>query len=171
MLVRSGGITFECSFSAPSIPKMAVKKKALPFPETLSTQILPPIISTRRLLIDNPSPVPPYFLVVDVSAWLNDLNNLDVCSSERPIPVSRTANLISTLVSPRVTSSVETTISPFSVNFTALLQRLIRTCPRRRGSPTRDKGMFFGVLIRNSNCFSAAFNPTTVDTLSSTSSN
>ena len=35
----------------------------------LSTQISPPINSTRRLHMVSPSPVPPYFLVVELSAW------------------------------------------------------------------------------------------------------
>ena len=44
------------------------KKEVLPTPGSLSAQMLPPIISTSRLLIDNPRPVPPNLRVVDVSA-------------------------------------------------------------------------------------------------------
>ena len=43
---------------------------SLPFPGSLSTQISPPIMLTNRLEMVSPRPVPPYFLVVDVSAWL-----------------------------------------------------------------------------------------------------
>jgi len=46
----------------------AVKLKVLPMPGLLSTLICPPIISTNRLLIARPRPVPPNFRVVDVSA-------------------------------------------------------------------------------------------------------
>jgi hypothetical protein len=69
-----------------------VKKNSLPLPGSLSTQISPPIISTRRLDMVNPSPVPPYFLVVELSAWLKAWKSFPFCSSVSPIPVSRTEN-------------------------------------------------------------------------------
>ncbi len=52
--------------------------------------------SARRLLMARPSPVPPYLRVVDESAWENDWNRRPIASCERPMPVSRTANVSST---------------------------------------------------------------------------
>jgi hypothetical protein len=45
-----------------------VKWKRVPESGPLSTQIFPPIISTKRVEIVSPKPVPPYFRVVEVSA-------------------------------------------------------------------------------------------------------
>jgi hypothetical protein len=45
--------------------------KCVPTPTWLFNPTLPPIISTNRLLIASPRPVPPYFRVVDRSAWEN----------------------------------------------------------------------------------------------------
>ena len=42
--------------------------------------------------MERPSPVPPYFRVVEVSAWLNAWNKRAVCSGVIPIPLSRTEN-------------------------------------------------------------------------------
>ena len=44
----------------------------LPWPSSLSTQIRPAIIPTNRAEMLKPSPVPPYFRVVDPSAWTNN---------------------------------------------------------------------------------------------------
>ena len=41
-----------------------------PSPGWLSTVILPPIMWQNCRLIANPNPVPPYFRVVEVSAWV-----------------------------------------------------------------------------------------------------
>ena len=65
----------------------------LPTPASLSAQMLPPIISTSRLLIESPRPVPPNLRVVDVSAWVNAWNSRAACSGVMPMPVSRTENL------------------------------------------------------------------------------
>ena len=46
-----------------------------PSPSTLSTHMVPPISSARRLLTASPSPVPPYLRVVDESTWLNSSNS------------------------------------------------------------------------------------------------
>ncbi len=52
-----------------------VKKNVLPLPGSLSTHILPPIISTSCLQIARPSPVPPYLREICESAWVNARNN------------------------------------------------------------------------------------------------
>ena len=105
-----------------------VNAKVLPTPGSLSSQICPPINSTRRRLIVRPRPVPPCFRVVDMSACENGWNNLADCSRVMPIPVSRTENFNCTLAPVRSSSSILRRISPRSVNFTALLTRLVRIC-------------------------------------------
>ena len=70
--------------------KGRVKWKVEPFCGTLSTHILPPINSTSRLLMARPRPVPPYWRVVEASAWLKDLNRRASRSTGMPMPVSRT---------------------------------------------------------------------------------
>ena len=58
---------FFCSDPDPT-PNHVVKMKVLPLPYSLSTQMVPSIISTSFLEMERPSPVPPYFRVVEVSA-------------------------------------------------------------------------------------------------------
>ncbi len=67
-----------------------VNWNADPVPTSLSTQMPPPMSSVNRLLIARPKPVPPYFLVVDASTWLNDWNSRPKASAGIPQPVSRT---------------------------------------------------------------------------------
>ena len=67
-----------------------VNWNADPVPTSLSTQMRPPMSSVNRLLIARPRPVPPYFLVVDASTWLNDWNSRSKRSAGIPQPVSRT---------------------------------------------------------------------------------
>ena len=43
------------------MPSRVVKRKMLPLPGSLSTQIRPPMRSTRRRLMVSPKPVPPYW--------------------------------------------------------------------------------------------------------------
>ncbi len=118
-----------------------VKRKVLPCPgPALSTHIVPPISSARRLLIARPRPVPPYLRVVLLSAWLKLWNSLAMPASLRPMPVSRTAN--SSSGSPLSTLLVWTvsTTSPVSVNLTALLNRLSRIWRSRVTSPLTAAG-------------------------------
>src|ERR1700733_8777331 len=66
-------------------------KNVEPPPRADSTQSLPPCISTMRLAIDRPSPVPPLALVCVFSDCLNSSNILAWSASAMPGPVSRTA--------------------------------------------------------------------------------
>ena len=61
-----------------------------PLPDSLSTQIWPPIISTKRIEMESPSPVPPYRRVVDVSAWVNGSKMIFCFLGRMPMPVSVT---------------------------------------------------------------------------------
>jgi len=75
----------------------AVNQKVLPLPSSLSIPISPPMSSTSCLDIVVPSPVPPYFRVVEPSAW-EKLSKIVPCFSLAiPIPVSFTENLSKTL--------------------------------------------------------------------------
>ena len=51
-----------------------------PLPGALSTVTSPPIIWQNRRVIASPSPVPPYFRVVDASACVNGWNSRSTCS-------------------------------------------------------------------------------------------
>ena len=67
-----------------STPSRAVNEKVVPLPGVLSTVRSPPISRTSRRLITRPRPVPPYFLVVELSACVNDWNSLSCCSGRDP---------------------------------------------------------------------------------------
>ena len=84
-----------------------------------------------------------------------------------PMPLSHTENFTLTRSATRSSSATLTTISPCSVNLTALLTRLIRIWPRRSGSPISVGGRSCCDEIRNSRFFSCAFWPTIDDRLSS----
>src|SRR5277367_4857451 len=67
-----------------------VKKKVVPEPGVLSSQIRPPIISTNRFEMVSPSPVPPYLRVVVPSACEKASNMCCCFEAGTPMPVSRT---------------------------------------------------------------------------------
>ena len=67
-------------------------RKVEPFFCSLSTEIVPPIRSTRRFEIARPRPVPPKRRVVDASTWLNEVKSRSIRSGGIPMPVSRTAS-------------------------------------------------------------------------------
>src|SRR5688500_3125886 len=58
-----------------------------PSPWTLVTVRSPPIRRQKWRLIASPSPVPPYRLRVDASAWENASNSFPSCSVVIPMPV------------------------------------------------------------------------------------
>jgi len=69
------------SFSSVMLPdrsgrrsNRAVNAKVLPRPGSLCTVICPPMRATSREAIVRPSPVPPYFRVVEVSSCSNARN-------------------------------------------------------------------------------------------------
>ena len=167
---RSGVASNRRSACASASPRATVNMKALPLPASLSTRIVPPIISTSCLEMASPSPVPPNSRVVDVSAWEKDSNSRLCCSGVMPMPLSRTENSRVALSPACSTSPTETITSPDSVNFTALLVRLISTWPNRRGSPSSWEGTSAARENSSSRPFSRAFPELTVARFSSTSS-
>lgn len=68
-----------------------------PSPTQLVTPIDPPMSSTSCFEIARPSPVPPYFRVVEASAWLNFSKMEASFSGGIPMPLSLTDIFISVL--------------------------------------------------------------------------
>ena len=132
---RSRAFDAEASSTLVVLPKRAVNQNVEPMPGTLSTPIAPPIISASCFAIARPSPVPPYFRVVEPSACVKAVKILARVSSSIPIPVSRTSNLRRRVDSVSSSTLTRTTTSPRSVNLTALPIRLSRIWRKRPGSP------------------------------------
>src|SRR5262249_23479178 len=99
-----------------------VNEKVDPRPGFDSTQIRPPCISTIRLAIDRPRPVPPLVLVDELSACWNSTKILAWSAAAMPGPVSCTA----TVNEPSAAEALTAT-SPASVNLMALPTKLSRT--------------------------------------------
>ena len=74
--------------------------------------------------------MPPYFRVVELSAWVNSWKSLATCSFVMPMPVSDTRRSSQSAPSALVRARVSDTV-PLSVNLQALLRRL-RTIWRTR---------------------------------------
>ncbi len=73
-------------------PNGAVTKNVLPLPTSLVQPIRPPINSTKPLLMANPRPVPPYWRVVEESAWVKRSKIISALFAAIPIPVSMMLN-------------------------------------------------------------------------------
>ena len=86
-LLRRAQVEIEAKVSA---SRGTAKLNVLPCWTLLSTQIRPPINSTRLLEMVRPSPEPPKRLVVELSASVNRLNTLGNVSPGIPITVSCT---------------------------------------------------------------------------------
>ncbi|MNG74491.1 hypothetical protein D3C79_329720 [compost metagenome] len=146
----SAGTTLRCGCAFSPTPSQTLNENVLPLPAWESTAIVPPISSTRRLQMARPRPVPPYWRVVELSAWAKAWKSRPDCSGVMPMPVSctRTWSCILPPVRPRLRITMVTW--PCSVNFTALLTKLRTICPRRSGSPTSMSGMSGAVSISSS---------------------
>ena len=121
-------------------PMRAVKWKQLPRPGSLSTHRHPPIIFTSRSEMVSPRPVPPYRRVVEPSACEKASKIFFCFSAGMPMPVSRTVKCSSSESPSRLSRSARTTISPRSVNLTALPTRLTTTWRNRPASPCSASG-------------------------------
>jgi hypothetical protein len=82
------------------------------------------------LSIARPSPVPPFFRVIEVSDCWNSSNILFWSAVEMPGPVLRKA-----IVNDPLAAEARTATSSASVNLIALPTRLSNTCVTRRWSP------------------------------------
>ena len=83
---------FLLSLSVSCCCRGTVNRKTDPDPGSLSAPMLPPINSTNCLQMASPSPVPPYFLVVEPSACTKGWNNFPNALGAIPMPVSATEN-------------------------------------------------------------------------------
>ena len=112
-----------------------------PTPTSLSAETPPPIRSARFRQIVSPSPVPPYWRVVDASAWTKLPNTASSLSGAIPTPVSSTANRSRARPGPAVpggAAETRTTTDPSAVNLTAFESRFTSTCRTRLTSPTTE---------------------------------
>ena len=153
----SGGAglpTFTSLWSA--ICSRTVKWKSLPRPSSLSTQIRPPIIRTRRFEIVSPSPVPPYFRVVELSACANGSKINSRLFSGIPMPVSETVKCTIIPHSSFASCRAFTATSPSLVNLMALPTRFSSTCLSRVISPRATSGTSGATSQRSSSPFSSA---------------
>lgn len=102
--------------------------------------MVPSIIVTNRLAIERPRPVPPNRRLVEPSACENGIKSRSRCAFSIPIPLSVTEKRKKTDSTARCSTTQRVTTLPLSVNFTALLMRLSKTCLRRFGSPATALG-------------------------------
>jgi hypothetical protein len=65
-------------------------RNRVPWPGSLSALIVPPISVTRSRVIARPSPEPPNWRVVELSAWVKRSNRRSIMSRSMPMPVSLT---------------------------------------------------------------------------------
>ena len=101
----------------------------LPWFGSLTNVIFPPSNNDNSLLILNPNPVPPYFLLMLPSTCLNDSNISCCLSSGIPIPLSSTVNDILLSGSDWI---FKFTTPDFLVNLNAFDSKFFRICDRRR---------------------------------------
>jgi len=167
---RRSGTWLRRSSLLGSQPRRTTKENSEPSPGRLSTATSPPISSTRRREMTRPSPVPPYCRVIDASACWKLWNSRASCASSMPMPVSRTEKRSTTSLSPFSTTATRITISPRSVNFSALLAKLASTWRTRSGSPTSRPGTWRSTSTISSSPLAAARSAIRPATLSSTSS-
>jgi len=97
------------------------------------------------LEIGSPRPVPPYFLVVDPSACWKGVKICSCLFSAIPIPLSFILKWISSRLPELPSISIESRISPCSVNLAALPKRLIRICWTLVESPFTWEGTLFSI--------------------------
>ena len=93
----------------------------------LYTSIVPPCISTRDLLIANPSPSPPNCCVIELSACSKALKIRPCASGSIPIPLSFTSATTS------FSSRRQWMLArpPCGANLMAFFNRFQKTCWRR----------------------------------------
>ena len=141
--------------------KTAVNQNIVPLPSRLSTPISPPIISASCFDIVNPKPVPPYFRVVELSAWENLSKSRSRLFWGIPTPVSETLKRMVTWSASSFSRMARIITSPFSVNLMALPARLTIIWRRRPGSPHSSEGTSECIIQRYSSSFSWAFHAST----------
>lgn len=133
------------------------KVNVLPSPGVLSAVMNPPSSCAISRLIDRPSPVPPYLrLVVPSACWNAPKIDSSWCSA-MPMPVSATRKATAGPCARSgrgsrsgSTRSMCSSITPTSVNLTALDSRLRSTCRSRESSVSSSAGDPGATVIRKS---------------------
>ena len=118
----------------------------VPLPGWLVTLISPPISAMSCLEIANPNPVPPNFLVVEPSSWVNARKIWSSLLLLIPMPVSFTSKRIRLLPDWVLTNLSDKWISPLCVNLMALLIRLERIWRSLTLSASTVRFKFWGIL-------------------------
>ena len=119
-----------------AVGKGSSAQNVLPSPGALRSPTSPPIRLASSRQIDRPRPVPPNRRVVDTSACENGMNRRGCTSGAMPGPVSTTARRIR----PGPTRCASMCTSPWSVNLSALVMKLLRIWRTRVGSPVTPAG-------------------------------
>ena len=135
-------------------PSLAVKWKVLPLPGSLSTPIWPSIISTSRLLIVGPRPVPPYLRVVEASAC-EKAEELRAAAQGSGRCRCLDLEAHEHRCSPRRPCCTRDDDLALLGELDRVAARLSSTCPSRSGSPTSAVGTSVR-LKSNSRPFSSA---------------
>ena len=99
-----------------------------PWPGVLSRPRRPPISSTSWRQMVRPRPVPPYFRVVDASAWVKALKRRSWSTGAMPGPVSETSKRRATRSGFSCSILTRMMTSPSAVNFTAFEPKLSKIC-------------------------------------------
>ena len=118
----------------------------VPLFNSLSIEIWPFIKSINSFVITIPSPVPPYCLSYELSAWWNFVKIFFRKSGDIPIPVSMIWNWI--ILSSSINDEI-TLIPPFWVNFKELPIIFKRTCRIRISSPLKIEFKRLSVFTSN----------------------
>ena len=124
---------------------LTVKRE--PFPYSLSTEISPPIISTRFLVRFNPRPVPSILRLVFSSTLEKDSNSFPTSSLRIPIPVSVTVMIRYSLSASVLWNFKEKMTVPSFVYFTALDNRLLIIWRILTSSPYSTEGTWESTCI------------------------
>ena len=136
----------------------------LPSFVSLSNSMIPPNKSERPRLMDNPKPVPPYFLLVEPSACWN-ASKMTLCFSfEIPIPVSEISKAITVSAVSRLLFLVLQFLFalyilnftlPFSVNLNELDNKFLIIWFNRWESVSINLGRFSSASMLNFKCFAS----------------
>ena len=133
-----------------------LNQNVAPRPGSLTMPISPPICSTSPLTITRPRPVPPYWRVIEASAWLKSLKTLCCWSFDKPIPVSLISTLIFAIFRSISVLEIVILMWPAGVNLMALFNRLVRICLSRRPSLSTASGVPAWMIKASSSSFSLA---------------
>ena len=126
-----------------------------PSPYLLSTEMTPPIISARRLVMVSPRPVPSIFRLRCRSNRWKPEKRFSISSLWMPIPVSFTAS-VSRMPAETASPLTDSVTLPSSVYFTALVSRFMMIWRIRTSSPIRQSGVSSSTLMITSSPFRSA---------------